>query len=302
MTSSSSASQATASASRAVSPRLERPQRELDRGAHPAQLGAQAAQAVRVGRHLVARDRDQQQRRLAQAGGDAGEQQQRRLVGPVEVVEHDRDGPARGDLRERAPQRLDQRRLAGIQRRDPELGQQRREIGRQRAAGLGDVGRLAQALAQHLGDGVVRLGDGRARRAAEGREPRLRERCGREPGLADARLARDEHARAHAVLDRAARGLEGGQFLAPADHRPALEHSPEFRAPGRAITGLRADYGSRARRSTAVLRMRKRCALPSLGVVRYATNQKEAVDAAHQRQAHRRRVHAASRRSRSSSV
>ena len=151
---------------------LERPQRELDRLAHPAQLGAQAAQAVRVGRHLVARDRDQQQRHLAQPGGDAAGAAARRLVGPVEVVEHDRDGPARGHLRERAPQRLDQRRLAGIQCREPELGQQRREVRRQRPARLGDVGRLAQALAQHLGDGVVRLRHGRARRAAERREPR----------------------------------------------------------------------------------------------------------------------------------
>ena len=99
----------------------ERPQRDLDRLADPAQLGAQAAQAVRVGRHLVAREPDQQQRRLAQTGGDAREQQQRRLVGPVEIVEHDGDRAVRGHLGERAPQRLDQRRLPGIQGRDPEL-------------------------------------------------------------------------------------------------------------------------------------------------------------------------------------
>ena len=118
---------------------------------------AQAPQTVRVGRHLVAGEPDQEQRRLAQTGGDAREQQQRRLVGPVEIVEHDGDRPVRGHLGERAPQRLDQRRLPGIQGRDPELREQRREIRSECPTGLGDVGRLAQALAQDLRDRVVGL-------------------------------------------------------------------------------------------------------------------------------------------------
>ena len=232
---------------------LERAQRDLDRLADPAQLRAQAAQPVGVGRHLVARERDEQQRHLAEAGGEVRQQQQRRLVGPVEIVEDDRDGAVRGHLRERAPQRLDQRGLAGVERRDPELGQQRREVRRQRPAGLGDVGRLAQALAQHLGDRVVGLCDGRARGAAVGGEPGLPQRRAREPRLADARLTRDEHAGADAVLDRGTRGLEGGELRAPADHRPALQHTPSVgratgreNPSGRCTAGTRGEYGSAA--------------------------------------------------------
>ena len=46
-----------------------------------------------VGGHLVAGDDDEQQRHLPQLGGEVREQQQRRLVGPVEVVEQDGDRP-----------------------------------------------------------------------------------------------------------------------------------------------------------------------------------------------------------------
>ena len=58
---------------------------------------------------LVARHHHEQQRQLAQLGRERREQELHRLVGPVQVVEHDRDRAGGGDARERAPERLDQR-------------------------------------------------------------------------------------------------------------------------------------------------------------------------------------------------
>ena len=75
---------------------------------------AQPAQPVRVGGHLVARERDEQDRHVAQPAGELGDERERRLVRPVEVVEHDGDRPARAGLGERAAQRLDERRLARV--------------------------------------------------------------------------------------------------------------------------------------------------------------------------------------------
>ena len=172
---------------------LERPQRQLERLADPAQLAAQAAKPVRVGRHLVARDRDEQERHVAQPGRDAGEQQEGGLVGPVEVVEHDRGGTARGHLRECAAQRLDERRLARVERGQAELRQQRSEVRGEPPARLRDLRGPPHALPEGLRDRVVRLGDRRARAAAERQDVRLGERVAGEARLADAGLARDQH-------------------------------------------------------------------------------------------------------------
>ena len=72
---------------------VERPQRKLHEVALPSQLRAQAAEPVHVGRHLVPRHRDQQDRHVPQPAREHREQCQGRLVGPVQVVEHDGRGP-----------------------------------------------------------------------------------------------------------------------------------------------------------------------------------------------------------------
>ncbi len=177
-----------------------------------------------VGRHLVARDQDEQDRQLAEAGRDERQEQQRRLVGPVEVVEDDGDRPVRAELGERPAERLDQRCGAGVEGRDTELRQQRREVRRERAAGLRDGRLLAQALAQHLRDRVVGLGDRRARRAGERHEAGLSERLVREARLADARLAGEQHAAARPGAHGGARAGQRRELPLPADHDPLLEH------------------------------------------------------------------------------
>ena len=72
---------------------IERRQGQLDRVAHPAQLGAEAPQAMGVGGHLVPGGDDQQQRHLPQLGGKVRQEQQGRLVRPVQIVEQHRDRP-----------------------------------------------------------------------------------------------------------------------------------------------------------------------------------------------------------------
>ena len=82
---------------------------------------------------------------------------------------------ARPRLGERAAQRLDERGLRPRpELRSPSSGQQRREVGREWAAGLQQVGRAAQAFAQDVRDRGVWLGDRRARRTGVGGEARLR--------------------------------------------------------------------------------------------------------------------------------
>jgi hypothetical protein len=181
---------------------------------------------VDVGGHLVARQRDQQDRHVAQPARELRQQRQGGLVGPVHVVENDRDRAVRSRLCECAPQRLDERGLAGVLGGTPELRQQARQIGRQGATGLEQAGRAPEAFAQDLRDGRVRLGDGCASGAGVHREPGLRERVGDEPRLADARLAGHEHAAAESVANRGTRGLERAPFPFPADQRPVVEHAP----------------------------------------------------------------------------
>ncbi len=105
-------------------------QRQLHRLADAAQLGAQAPEPVHVRGHLVAHHHDQQERRVTQPRGEPGHQHERRLVRPLEVVEHDRDLAARADLGERFEQGLDERRLPRVVRRVTDLGQQGREVRR----------------------------------------------------------------------------------------------------------------------------------------------------------------------------
>ena len=169
---------------------VERPQRELEGLAFAAQVRAQAAEPVGVGGNLVARDRDEQQRDVAEPGGEL--RQERSVASSAQWRSSSRmaTGPPVAGFGERAPERLDERRLAGVLGRHPELGQQRREVGRERPAGLGQARRSAQACAQDLRDRRVRLGDRGARGAGVGGEARLLERVRDELRLADARLAR----------------------------------------------------------------------------------------------------------------
>ena len=73
-----------------------------------AQVGEQLGQRVR-GPHLgVAVGADDQQRRVARRAGDVAQQVQRAAVGPVQVVEHERERRPRRDLVEQRRDRLEQ--------------------------------------------------------------------------------------------------------------------------------------------------------------------------------------------------
>ena len=95
---------------------VERLEGDLERIADAAQLRAQATQAMGVGGHLVAGGDHEQQRHVPQLGDEVREQQEGRLVRPVEIVEQHGDRPRRRQRGERAAQCLDQRRLARILR------------------------------------------------------------------------------------------------------------------------------------------------------------------------------------------
>ena len=89
---------------------VERSQRQLVELARAAQVVAQAADPVGAREAVGAVGGDHEQRQLTQRLGERGQDLQRRLVGPLQVVEED-DGVALGrDRGERRAQRLEQRR------------------------------------------------------------------------------------------------------------------------------------------------------------------------------------------------
>ena len=208
--------------------RSSRREGHLDRLADPAQLRAQDPEPVGVVGHLVARDHHEQQRELAQGSRELREQQLHRLARPVQVVQHDRNRAGRRDRRDRAPQRLDQRADGDVRRGRTELRQQGSEVGLERPARRGQPRGAAHGGAQDLGDRLVRGRDRRRRRAGVRRRAGPGERLGDEPGLADARLAGDEHAPRPARRNGGGGGVEGRQLGGATDHR-AFCHDTESR-------------------------------------------------------------------------
>ena len=103
--------------SAAVSVEVERAQRELVEPARAAQLVAQPPHAVVARQPVGAVGGDHEHRQLAERLGERGQQLERRLVGPLQVVEHDERVPLGGDVGERAADRLEQRRAVGGRRR-----------------------------------------------------------------------------------------------------------------------------------------------------------------------------------------
>jgi hypothetical protein len=101
---------------------VERVERELLEPAAAAQLVAQPAQAVAAGEAVGAVGADDQHRHLLQRPGQRGDQFQGRLVGPLQVVEQDRQRPLGGEVGEGAAHRLEDRRPLGLGGGLAELG------------------------------------------------------------------------------------------------------------------------------------------------------------------------------------
>jgi hypothetical protein len=148
----------------------------------PAQLGAQPAQRM-AARHLVAAIRaDDEQRLRLERRREHGEHVERRVVGPLQVVEEDRGRALGRDGGEGRDHLVAQRRAVQARHAD-EVGQRggQRPIGRRAALQPGPL---------------------------EHREARLVEHVAREDGLADPGLACEQHQRAAAGARPVDRGLQ----------------------------------------------------------------------------------------------
>ena len=205
------------------------------------QPGGRAREAAERGGELGARVRlgvavggDRQQRDVGQRARDELERQQRGGIGPVQVVEHDDERLALGGGGQQRGERVEEpeARLVGVQlggagglaERRGELGQQAGDPGRagaerggQRARSPPRGERAADLHPRPVGGraAAVPAAAPRPRRAARGG---VLDELARERGLADARLAGQQHEAAAAVQ----RGVEGRlelRKLAPAPHQ-----------------------------------------------------------------------------------
>ena len=214
------------------------PQRHRSRGPlQPAQHGGE----IRVAARLVVAVRPQdEQRHLVQRAADELERPERRLVHPVQVVEHDDERRARGAGREERRERLEQaeagvvavrgRRLGDVAQRGAQLGRHRREPRRARREVLGQLrGRPGpRELAHDLRPrphrrcaAAVPAGaphDGRA--ALTGPRSHL----ARERRLADAGLAGQQDDLVAAAESTVQRSIQRGQLTVAADQAHRRSH------------------------------------------------------------------------------
>ena len=178
--------------------RAQRLERQLAQQAVAAQVVAQPPQLMRA-RDLVGPvGGDHEHRQLAQRGGERGEQLERGVVGPLQVVEEHRG--RRSAATAASPQRIASNSVGRSLSRIgvAELGEQQREVRAQGAAARQPVRHGAQELAQGGGHRLV------GRRAGPA-APRRKLHVGAsddllgEARLADARLAGQQDQRAAAV-------------------------------------------------------------------------------------------------------
>ncbi len=196
--------------------------------ARPVPAADQAAQRVRAVQLVGAVREHEQDLRVVQAAHEQRDQLERRAVGPVQVLEHDHERPVAPGARDGAEHELEQlrglgplarqRRVIGIElgheprQLRPRVAEQRvelrrRDLMRERPQRLGQRGqrhRVAAELDAAAGD------------HASARRHRRAGRLFDEPGLADARLAADDHDGRVALL-----GLRESRPPRPRDPRAA---------------------------------------------------------------------------------
>ncbi len=236
----------------------ERRQQDLLEPACAAQIVAQAAQAVAARQPVGAVAADDQQPARGDRLRERRQHLQRGLVGPLQVVEqHERVAEAR----ERAAQRLEQRRAVGLRRRLAELGQQPREVGPQRPAGVQALRVRVQVRAQGRDERPVRGRAALRGGAAQDGGVRAPGQLGGEPGLARAGLAGEQHDRAVAV----ARGAQ--QRLEPLELRPPADQLARHRASLRAARAAVGEIRHVSTASTAMPRMAGGAGARSVGGV-----------------------------------
>ena len=172
---------------------------------------------------------------------EVAQQLQRRAVGPLQVVEHEQQRRAGGDLRQQRGEGVEQA-LAldarlGLDRRGrpdgrAELGQQRGEVGRARAEPLRGAGQrgAARPAAQHLEHRLVGAGAGLVEAAEQHDRAVAVDGAGElrgEPRLADPRVAGEQDEPPLVADRRVPRLVQRAERLLAADERVAGGRGPE---------------------------------------------------------------------------
>jgi hypothetical protein len=204
---------------------------ELDLVQHSlaAQVVAQPAQRVHARELVGAVGADHQQRQVLQARGECGDQLERDVIGPVQVVEQQDGGTPVRDRRQRTADRLEQGRPVVARRRVAELGQQDGELRAQRPAVVQRIRLGAQVAAERLGERAERRARGCGRAAQEGGVA-VGEDGFREARLAGARLTGEQQQRAAPGTCGSERGRQPRSLRAATD-QVAAGHSGRSRGP-----------------------------------------------------------------------
>ena len=223
---------------------------DLVEAAGAAQLVAQPAQQVVARQAVGAVGRDDEQRHLAQRLGQGREQLERRVVGPLQVVEHDDSGPFAGQVRRSAQRdRLEQR---GAGRR-PARGLARARAGSAPGADAGGRGRRgrrgrrAGSERSAATTGAVRRGRALAGRGPTGpavrarrRPPRRAASCPRRPrrrASTSEPPPRRARSRPPASRARSACAADERSRVAMAQSGPAGGRAAAGEGRGQALTG-----------------------------------------------------------------
>jgi hypothetical protein len=186
-------------------------------------VGHGAHDVIAAGQLCRAVCRDPEQPGVLRRAGDVSQQQQRRRVGPVQVLEHEHHRPLPGAGDERAADRLEQQVTGGhvvADGRSGTVGGQLRHHPREAPGVLTQHG--ARELAQHLDERLVR-DEGLRVAAAEQDAGAVGVGLAREPrgeaGLPDARLAGQQHEACLAGSRRSPGLAQTIELSAPGDER-----------------------------------------------------------------------------------
>ena len=195
-----------------VSAERQRGERELFQAPVAAQLVAQMSQRVVARQAVGPVAGDDEDAQLAERLGERGEQLERRVVGPVQVVEQQQHGLLAREVGERAPHGFGHRRRVAGRRRVAELGEQQREVRAQRAEAV-ERGRVGpQARPQRGHHRRVRRRRAAAGAAREHECSRTGGQRGGEPRLSHSRLTGQQHERARAMIGAFQRLLEAREL------------------------------------------------------------------------------------------
>jgi hypothetical protein len=198
---------------------------------------AQSPHAVVAGKAVRAVRGDHEHRQVRERLGQRRQELERRLVGPVEVVEDEQHGAVGREVRERREDGLDERRAVGRRSRRAELGQDHRQMWRERAEPVERVRVGAQPRAKRGDKRAVGRGAGLHGRARQDQRVGLAlGEPGDQPRLADAGVAADEQDAAGAAARAVERRAEPRELCVAPDQGSTLWH-------GRSLGTLRPVRG-----------------------------------------------------------